>query len=220
MARVASYSVWKGLEVSYGGPTYHAHSMKGGNGIEIGGSGGAVQDLHLKLKDTEFKLISLVRNPIDRNISYFFLPGTIAKYGGNHQMSVEQLQEIFINEFDHDFALNWFDDEIKQYFGIDVYSIPFSDSGIQLYEPNLLVIQSEIEDQHKIKAIRDFLNTPGFALGPGNRSSAFAYAEIYAKFKEEAKFPEDYLDKMCNSKYFRYFYDEEYIKSVRQKWTK
>jgi len=38
--------------------------------------------------------------------------------------------------------------------------------------------------------------------------------------KKEAKFPKNFVDKMCDSKYFRHFYDSEYIESVRQRWTK
>jgi hypothetical protein len=81
-------------------------------------------------------------------------------------------------------------------------------------------MRSEISDQDKVNAIEDFLEIHSFQLQNTNIGEEKVYAGTYKDFQENAKLPQSYVSKMCNSKYFNHFYSKELIETIREKWTK
>ena len=72
-------------------------------------------------------VISLVREPVARNISAFFenLANTHQDLGSDRQQPgdlIARLQMRFLETYNHRVPLTWFDDEVKPTFGIDVYT--------------------------------------------------------------------------------------------------
>lgn len=76
----------------------------------------------------DLKIVTLVRNPVERNVSMFFqdLPfwycqsyaSTTKKFGKDE--GGEVVAKIFIDEFNHEYPVEWFDKEIRRFTGIDV----------------------------------------------------------------------------------------------------
>ncbi len=178
------------------------------------------------------KVISLVRDPIARNISCFFQAFPIyfpeesekLKYPYLDQHDVDRLIDIFINDFrEHETPLRWFDVHIKSVFGIDVYDHPFPwDKGYQIIRSNdieLLLMRMESINQCATDALRGFLDIPGIFIKPDNISSDKKYSFIYDKFRKEIRIPDSMLKKMYSSKYMRHFYSNNEIQGLMEKWS-
>ena len=102
------------------------------------------QHLRRRLEDpsdeTRWDVVTLVRDPVARNVSSFFQIGERAlglDLGPDQPaVSVEELTRRFLEDFDgHDTPLTWFDDELAPVFGIDVFTRPFPyEQGFDIYE--------------------------------------------------------------------------------------
>jgi len=208
-----------------------ARSLKAipGNNLQIyRGHGISFHNQFKHLREKSLYIISPVREPIGRNISAFFQNlkrDTGLDVPELSKRTSTQLRGLFLKKYKrHDLPLYWFDKFILKNFNIDVFATPFSHKeGFSTYSRgriNLLVIQSEIDDNKKEKIITDFLGLEKpLRLIRTNVGDQKNYASLYSLFKNEVWLPSEYITKMCESKYFNYFYDEETIESVRSRWA-
>ncbi|MCP4051834.1 MAG: hypothetical protein GY739_02010 [Mesoflavibacter sp.] len=173
--------------------------------------------LYFKSK-SHIDIITVVRNPLDRNISMFFqalpfwLSNSLSGYKNkgeseNRFEGIDVLFTSFINDFNHSYPLTWLDDEIKEFSGIDIYKRPFDlDTGYKIFEKgkyrilllefNYLPIATHIlEDflQHKV------------TLEHKNTGSKKWYGEVYKNFKKELILPKDLKRELESSKYSNHF---------------
>lgn len=170
------------------------------------------------------KIITPVREPIGRNLSFFFQVFELYT-GVSHQhsnLSIDELCEIFLRKNEHDLAINWFDIEFQKALGVDVYAYEFprEDGFLRIQHGNLdiLLFKAEIDDSLKEDTLADFLNWPHFRLAQANVSENKAYAETYKAFKKQLVLPENYLNSMLNSRYTQHFYTSTERDSIREKW--
>lgn len=137
------------------------------------------------------------------------------------QFPLDELRRLFLAGKTHDIPLTWFDEQIKPTVGIDVYGTPFPADGIAQYtrgNTRMLVMRSELDDREKARVVADFVGLPGFVLTNTNISAQKEYGEANRAFRKDVRLPAEYVDKMCNSKYFNHFYSREAVAAVRQKW--
>jgi hypothetical protein len=186
-----------------------------------------------------WKVISIVRDPVARNISAFFQAFPIyfsqevakeaAKHGGRSisGLDVDRLIGLFLDQFGedrHHLPLEWFQLHMQPAFGLDVYDSPFDrDRGYQTYsneQCELLVLRMEDLRNTLQPALRDFLGVEIPVLTSANVSADKEYADSYREFMERMVLPPSYLDTLYNSKYARYFYTEEEIAGFRRRWQK
>jgi hypothetical protein len=85
----------------------------------------------------KWKIITLVREPIARNISALFhdldeyIPGS---HNNIYSIPYEELFQAFLEKVNHELPLTWFDIELNPLFGVDVYASPFpKEKGYQTY---------------------------------------------------------------------------------------
>lgn len=220
MGKVGSSSIYESLKRHYNGPVFHAHSL----------SPRVAEKTHRWLhqwtvvEKQPARVISLTREPISRNISEFFqnLEVFIDESPANIQQSPEELQNTFLAKHWHDWSLNWFDTEINANFNIDVYEKAFPQTGTCQYSREnieLLVLRSELDDEDKITAICNFLSLDRFKLVNKNIGQQKEYSQTYKLFLENVRFPREYIDMICESKYFRHFYSTEEIAAARERWS-
>ncbi|OAB81438.1 putative capsular polysaccharide synthesis family protein [Cochleicola gelatinilyticus] len=218
MGKVGSSSAFHSIKNQYHGMCIRSHWFSDKE-----------SDLHVKAlynlyqkEKFPIKIISMVREPISRNISAFFQNferDTGTKYK-DHNFSLQQLQELFLKNYKHEMPLTWLDDTIKAIFGIDVYEMPFPESGYKTYQNGpieLLLYKHDVDDATKEKIISDYLQIPNFKLSNINMGAAKEYAVTYKEFIN-LKMPHSYLDAMLNSKYTKHFYTSDIYK-IRQKWS-
>jgi hypothetical protein len=153
----------------------------------------------IQRKDRRWKLVTLVREPIARNISTFFENLEVtekadatayavksAYYGFDIEVALERpdpLIELFFERLVHERPLRYFNDEIRTVF------------------------------------FKEFLGIDGFSLVPANVAIGKVYAPLYRTFKSSIRLPKDYIDRMYDSKYTRQFYSDEEIQRFRRRWA-
>jgi len=170
------------------------------------------------------KFITLVREPIGRNISAFFENFSrftdIDYEKSNH--GTEELIDIFINRYNHEVPLTWFDVEMRKTLGIDVYKHAFpKEKGylrVKGMNSELLILKLETDDLIKEKAITEFLDTENFTLARNNVGREKVYSQTYQDFIRTLRLPRAYVELMCNAAYTRHFYSEKEIDSIQTRW--
>lgn len=180
--------------------------------------------------DRKWKIISLVRDPVARNIGTFFdnLHEFIPDWYKQKQDDlhfVQQAQNVFIEiQSIHSEPVRWFDEQLLPMFGVDVFSKPFPrDTGYKIYHPNsknsILIIRLEDLDRIGSLAMKEFLGLNNFELINANIGDEKAYAELYRLFKQYP-LPDKYIHQMYNTKYARTFYTEADIARFSAQWRK
>jgi len=238
MAKVGSLSVVKSI-IEYGlSPVYHVHRMAPDNiqktrqqqaskikkkvlpGNEVIGEalyGSVIRG------GKKAKFITLVREPIGRNVSAFF--HNLSQFTvGSDMPTIDELRSIFLTDYPHRVPLDWFDVEIKETLKIDVYDHAFPQERGYMTLRNgkfeLLILKSEIEDAVKEREIATFLNLPGFRLQRSNIGINKSYGDIYREFVQKIQLPVSYIETMCSAKYTKHFYNNEEIERIRACWQR
>lgn len=225
MGKVASRSIYEPLAKTYEGAVIHGHALIYPDHEHTPGEVRELyRYLHSDRPPKRLYIISMTRDPIARNISAFFM--NFCKYTGvkveDSKFSMDELRELFLKNWPHDGPLDWFQHYMHGAFDIDVYATPFPAVGYAQYEQGfvrLLVFRSELENEVKNKCVRDFLKMPQFKLEHKNTGAQMDYGDLYRAFKEQVRLPKAYVDRMCDSKYFKHFYSQDFIENVRKRWT-
>lgn len=238
MAKVGSLSVYFSLKKwTTKKSIFHIHSL---NEVEVKegiqlcfdnnmypGSKSPVFLINKKIvgKGKPYKIISLFRDPLERNISAFFdvfelhTGEKTTEYNGD----MEQLKGLYYEKLNHDFPINWFEKQFFEATNIDVYRYDFNkEKGYKIIKKNnieLLLINSNVSDPLKEELIKDFCDLKTFKLKNRNVSSTKQYATYYNDFKNNIRFSIAYLDQLYNSKYAQHFFTEEHIKNQIEKWS-
>ncbi|OUS01645.1 hypothetical protein A9Q86_07705 [Flavobacteriales bacterium 33_180_T64] len=175
-------------------------------------------------------IITIVREPISRLISSFFQNTEVYKSqieDRNLEINSKRSIELIYNEFDKSFCEEveqWFDSEIKNNFGIDVFSDKFDykKKYVIKHHKNNHLLLLRMEDMNEVfpTAIQELLNLKSpLKLSNTNVGEMKHYGEVYYDIKSNLKFSDDVIEKVINSKYFRSFYEGDETK-IRKKWSK
>lgn len=180
-------------------------------------------------KEKKWKVITLTREPIARNISaYFqninyFFPNFHNIYKSGN-LTIQSIIEVFLEKYPHEIPLKWLDIEINNVFGIDVFSVDFpKEKGYQILRNNhtdLLVMKLENLNVCKKKAFQEFLGLDDFVLCQDNLAINKQYFDVYKNFRESIILPESYIKQMYTSKYMQQFYSKDEIETFTFQWSK
>ena len=171
------------------------------------------------------KVITVVRDPLSRDISDLFQNYKI--YLGDHNDSGMGLQKMlnYFKQFDHAYGLEWLDEEIKGYLNIDVYAHLFDPAqGYQIiHDKNCDLLVFRLEDLNKMfeKAMLEFTGLPNWKLEKEvNTGEDKSYAELYSAFKKEVVISDEVIKKIYDSKFFKHFYTDSEKRGYIKKWTR
>jgi hypothetical protein len=186
-----------------------------------------------------WKIVTLTREPIARNLSAFFENLVVTKlaeagayeiqsdYYGIDPVTVNvespsMIAGLFFSHARHDSPICFFDSEIRDIFGIDVFDEEFSqDKGYKIYQSeraDLLVLKLEkLEDCAKA-AFEEFLGIDDFQLVNRNVGARKIYAPLYDATKKNISVPNEYADRLYQSRYMTTFYSDAEIKAARERW--
>ena len=177
-----------------------------------------------------WKIVTLVRDPVARNISGFFeginqrIPNFNQKYRIG-VISAQELIEIFVRDYEqHDVPLTWFDSELKPVFGVDVYASEFPKAkGYEIYEgkyADVLLLRLENLNTCVHVAFKEFLNLDEIILVSENLSRSKDYFSAYNQFLTSIVLAPSYFDRMYESRYATHFYTSEEIDGFRRRWSR
>jgi hypothetical protein len=186
---------------------------------------------HLQQQGTgsrDWKLVSVFREPVARNVSVFFL--SIDAFVDNfHQryrkgeVGNEELLAIFLEKFPHDQPLEWFNQEIEAVFGIDILDHPAQkERGYQIIHSSnihLLLIKLEELNACYRQAFQEFLGVEVPELRNTHITEQDPGKSMYTDFVSNTVFPADYLEKMYTSDFAQHFYTEQELSRFREKWS-
>ncbi len=194
-------------------------------------------DLELRRKfdkyseDFNWKIISLVRDPISRMFSEFYF-SIEAQHPEATDIHGDIILEKSIDIFKHtlkrfyearDWTSRWFDVEFKKVLGVDVYDYPFDyERGYRIIKPGnieILIIKMEELDHCFFSAMSDFLGIKKIKLIRKNISAEKGYADVYKKAKQSLRIEKAVCEKIYATKYSRHFYSEEERDNFIRKWT-
>jgi len=179
------------------------------------------------------QVISLVRDPIARNVSAFFAPsvnpltGQLHAYAGYDPRLLHEFLEVFPKK-EHDRPLIWFDEIFKPAAGIDVYATPFpKQKGYKIYEGEryrALVIRTEDLGKKLAKALVEFLGLPDDVMIPvehkaRGQEEVPSIARLYTDFLEKVAMPDWYIERMYGSKYAKHFYSKAALERFTKRWA-
>ena len=180
--------------------------------------------------DEGWKIVTVVREPMARNLSAFF-QNLDVYLGYDSRKTIESLdatrvvpflRDAFVDGFDHDRPAEWFDYEIRDLLGLDVLELPFEPAaGTATYRSGfheLLVIRMESLAPAGERALIDFLRNPEIKLGRGNDADMKWYSRYYRAVRAEAHLPLALVDRVYGSRYARTFYSSEELERYRSEW--
>lgn len=242
--KVGSSSVYYTLKKESKNPVFHIHNLSK-TGIKL-----SINDhirshrksipLHLivsknlrkKLTAYTGKLfiITIIREPISREISSFFQNTDQYKdvlENKNLEIDAKMAQKILHKKFEADICQNlkdWFDLEIKNNFGIDVFDKNFDCQKNYVISQNKnfnhLLLKMEDLDVVFPEASKEFLglNFP-LKLQKANVGDKKHYASTYKKIRKSIKLDDEVISQIINSKFFQHFYLQDKSKVI-SKWSK
>ncbi len=116
---------------------------------------------------------------------------------------------------------NWFDDNIKQFFGIDVFSHRFStEKGYCILEHGrfrILIYTFEQNISHLDVPLKKFFGRD-VQIYNDNLSNIKNYAGLYRQTKDSLRLPEDYLQQLYSCRTVQHFYSKCKIQELLIKW--
>jgi hypothetical protein len=180
----------------------------------------------------KWNVVTLVRDPVARNISDFFeVLEYQMDYGLRENLSAkgadavtQELCELFLERYpNHEFPLTFFE-SFERVVGIDVFATPFpKDTGYAVYTRGpvtVLLLRLEDLDRCARQAFRQAFGLEGFALVGKNLGSEKDYSEVYRRVRRRISLPDSYLSKMYGSKYATHFYSADEIERFRTAWDR
>ena len=180
-------------------------------------------------------VISLVRDPVARNVSTFFYDKAriLAETGEGY--SDVLLQEFLISWDGHDRPLTWFQECFQAETGIDVYAEKFNRKrGWSVYETGsewipgkrVLVIRTEDLQPELLAGMAALLEVQIIESVEGierRGEDAVRYGEavggVYREFMRRAVMPEAYLERMYGSDYAKHFWYAKELAAFREFWS-
>jgi len=246
MGRVASMTMVNTLKLAVPDkPVYHTHYLTERTLNDrinyLHSIGERITQRHLKvskimipflnqnLKNRNWNILTIIRDPIARNISAFFLdierhiPNFHKQYALK-SISTNQMIDTFIKDYEHNTPLDWFEHEIKSPFNLDVYKYFFpEDKGYSLIKNDnlqLLVIKLERFNDCCQSAFKDFTGISNIKPQDTHITKKDDSSGAYKDLLKDIKLPRHYVDRMYSSRFMTHFYSEEEIAKLRRKWLK
>lgn len=188
-------------------------------------------------EDSELSVITVIREPISRNISLFFQWMEFREHEDQYEFKsrhrkypyhittpkddISALYKIFFEEFDANTHLEWIETEFNQVLGIDLLAHEFDKAmGYSIIKkPNLRALVLKLEEMdHVLKeAIVEFLGLE-IEVSSANKADAKKIKNVYKMFKDNIEIPQSYINALYDAPYMRHFYGDSQIELFKQNW--
>lgn len=179
------------------------------------------------IKNISGKVISIVREPISRQISLLWQYwGTTDKdyfYLVRENLNaLEKIENRFYAVPNGEDEFEWYLEEFMDILDINVYEYPFDrEKGYSIIEKNgitlLLLKMEKLNDLEHV--IGNFLGADSFKLVKANIAGRKKYKYAYENYLENVKIPAQFFKYYyCGNEYMDHFYSEEEKKIFYQKW--
>lgn len=178
-----------------------------------------------RIKADGVKIITLVREPVARALSYF-MNGFTSWYISDVCKSFDlqkEASEWITNILNENEEFKWFDKELKELTGIDIFQYPFDkENGYAwIKEGNIEILVLKLEKlNNNAQVIQEFVGRKEkITLKNWNVGEAKPYKHIYQALKKDIKIPVQVMkDQYENNTWVDHFYTVEEKEAFRDKW--
>lgn len=165
-------------------------------------------------------IITMVRTPIERNISSYFHN---KEFMDVTPENVEEMTRHFVKTYPHHVATDWLDENLKKVIGLDVYAEPFEKKrGFRIYDRGrhkVLLLRSDLTREAQGAAVSGFVGRP-VTVRNVNVGAEKSYANDYRRFLDQIAFSKDYVEQMLESRYAKHFWPRTKIEELRRFWLR
>ncbi|MEM8908547.1 MAG: putative capsular polysaccharide synthesis family protein [Bacteroidota bacterium] len=182
-------------------------------------------------QNREFKVLTLVRDPMARNLSlafhgleyllYHTLHGNPNNIKGQFLSFEQVVQKAFDRLIRHEAPVLYFEEEFEPVLGIDVYQYPFDrERGIGwIRKGKLQILILQLEQLAKNETqIAQFIGKSDFRLLRANTAKKSWYAEWYRPFIDQFRAENAQLRALYDSKFMQHFYTPAAIQAFEEHW--
>jgi len=178
-----------------------------------------------KDKKIRLKIISIVREPISRQISDLFENWeTIFGNMMFDDLDIKTVEDKLSNSGSMSYLKKWFDEEFKESTGINIFNLNFDkEKGYSIYrfdDFDLLMMKLENIDDIFIEAIQDFLNIEMKRMRVVNTAHDKKGYAKYKQIKKELRIDREILKRNYSKDYIRHFYTDKQISTFVERWSK
>src|SRR5690606_181866 len=170
------------------------------------------------------KILSLIRNPYERNISHFFqdLPLWLSDYIVSNNIQSRQenrdlIKECFEEHFNFDYSRYWFKAEIERFSGIKLEDCKFDyDKGLargQKGKYQILIIRMDRLSKAQSE-LSEFVGAET-NIGKRNVGDEKWYGSLYADFKNSYVPSDEVIKKSFDVDWVRAFYNVKEIETMK-----
>jgi hypothetical protein len=232
MGKVGSTSVMATLKHVPGLEVHQVHRLSAANVARVrdwpdppGDEEGLRLSERLIRPGAPLRIVTLVREPIGRNISYFFqnLDKICNTPAAHEVIPIETLVRRYQIEFPYsDDPLSWFDYEFREVLGIDVYSTAFDHAaGFQAISNatcNVLILRTDLPDTTKARVLSEFLDLaePIALKERANVTRDKTQSAAYHAFLKSIRMLPEYVDGMFGSRFAQHFFDTKTREHLRK----
>lgn len=162
-------------------------------------------------------IITLVRDPIARNLSAFFQTLPLARI---KDPDPDALLAQFRDHYPHGTPASWFQREMAQSLGIDVYARPFPRARLFHYRPrdHLVIFRTDCPDPVKAAVLSQLLGRD-ITLTRANVGASKHYHALYAAVQARAQFAPAFCAPFYRSLYVRHFWTPRERQALLARWV-
>jgi len=192
-------------------------------------------------KNELIKIITIVREPLSRDFSELFQSfesfQTHTDIGPYAVMSMgtpiidtcvdwlkKHAYDMSSENCRYGYQFDWFDKELKEVFGIDIFSFPFDkEKGYSVIKKsNIEVLVMKLEKLNELEPIiGNFIGVPVYRLVHVNEAKNKQYKYLYGNVKNTIKIPREIIDLYYkDNPRMDHFYTEKEKRSFLKKWEK
>jgi hypothetical protein len=232
MSKVGSTSVYSSLKnrLKYI-PVIHVHFL-GEFWLEKFRHGHSVFNINLeKAKQTfkvinksktRIKIITLVREPISRDVSGIFQTW-------KHLFDFDNINDIpvsdivtHLNSSKFNYCEEWFKTDFLEFTGMNILNEKFDiERGYSIYKNekvDVLCIKLEKLNEVYLKAFKDFLDIDNFILENQNISTEKKSSGLNRQVKSNFRLSDEKLTEIYDTKYMKTFYSSQEIEAFKREW--
>lgn len=166
----------------------------------------------------DIRIITGVREPIERSIALRW-QGIARPYEYGETCISDFVDRKYCSFYKN--QIEWFNTEIRDVFGIDIFDYPFDKSkGYTIIKKsNISIFLYRLDFlNHLEKELGEFCGVEDFKLQNDNLGTDKYYALAYSEYKGNIKVDKELFAEVLVSKEMTHFYTEEECNAYREKW--
>ncbi len=233
MGKVGSTSIYFALKKKFGAKVLFVHRMytKNINNFNIPFINNNLpipryqmaEFIHANLFNRkEVKIITLIREPMSRNISQFFQNFRAYNNGKSFEkISVDEAIHNFIHQYRHEIPENWIHQELLRRLNLQLSELNFCTekkySIITKDNFDLLIMRTDLTDTKKEKYLQLFTNTT-IKIHRENTHQQKNYHQYYQDFYNKIVIPESIIHQVFDAPYLVAFFTIQEIQMFKKRW--